>query len=500
MPKLREYTQQLAAPSNIPNRRIDPAQYEVGRSITNLGKSAYEVQAVEHQLKERKDLSNLEVATAEARRDLTTGLTEHVNSGGVLDDDANQKFDNNVGERLAKLQDGMQTSLGRERAAQVSGVLSAHFFETRDQQKILSEGALAKTNFLAATDINRNVLLADPMQLDSVLQLTEAALSDPNGQYAKIPATARVELLRHAQNDAAKSAAQGYIDIDPNLAKEFLMAGKMDRHLSADDKATLLAQADTHIRARELEDERLRKKQQEAIKEESHKVRDDMVTRMFAPTENSQPVTAREIASAKLTPEDREHVFHLLKNGDGAKDDPAVVNALFHRIHAAGDDPNRIRSDNELFPFVGRGLSIDGLTKLQKQLKDVRDPNNQSYNAARKSFLTGFRSQITKSTQFIADPKGDEQYYNFNTYVDQTLQRARDNGEDVFDYLTPNSPKYLGRPEVLKMFQRTPQQVIQEQAAALRAKPGTIDWPTAAQARQPGETAQQYLERMKKGK
>jgi len=160
----------------------------------------------------------------------------------------------------------------------------------------------------------------------------------------------------------------------------------------------------------------------------------------------------------------------------------------------------KITGDDGLFTYFGRGLDFPALAPAQRTRRSAR-PANQPLQDVEKKFMDGNSAKIDKSTLMASDPKGKEQVYKFQQYVAMRKQQKREAGESVFDLYDPRHKDYLGSPEVIGMFQRTPQEQMRDMSDRLRKQKSEIVWPGGApEARKEGETPEQYLQRMKGGK
>lgn len=497
MPKIREYQRQV---DNSGRLNVRPAQGSpVGAAIAGFGQTVGGIAEATQKRSERKDLSTLQVELARARSELTTQLKERVRTGEITQADMNEKFDADMLERVNALQEGMETRVGQQAAQQHGNELAISFRQATAESQAIAQGTLEKDNYLDAMDAHRNTLIEDPLQFNSVLSESTAILNDPNGQFSKIPAEKRRELLKQTRSELARSAVQGLIEnVDPEVARKQLNDGKFDAHLDADDKAVLIAKADTAIRGKEVELARLEAQKEKLAEKEREITKDKFVAAMNTPEGNT--LSVKEVLTSNLKAAEQEHFIALIKktNAGGAKANGATVQRLFDRIHLPPDDKRKIKSETELYPYFGRGLDFVALNHLRKELKDIRNPENISLNETRNNFLKAVKKQITKSTMFLTDPQGDAQYYSYWQYVLAKQKEARDNGEDPFELFDPRSKKFLGSQETLNMFARSPNQVMNEMAEGMRRPPGVIDWPKSPEeARMEGETAQQYLDRMR---
>jgi len=286
----------------------------------------------------------------------------------------------------------------------------------------------------------------------------------------------------------------------PEEAFAILESRRMDGFLSADGKKAGYAAVERATRAREAEAARLERQQKLLEEKEYERIGNEFFAKINSPNGNQLSVT-KDVVPSKLPWRTKEQFRHMMEIGDSAKADPAVVNELFRRIHLPDGDPRKITGDDGLFTYFGRGLDFPALSHLRKELGEVRDPANQPLRDVEKKFMDGNSAKIDKSTLMAADPKGKEQVYKFQQYVALRKKQKREAGEAVFDLYDPRHKDYLGSPEVIGMFQRTPQEQMRDMADRMQKQKSEIVWPGGApEARKEGETPEQYLQRMKGGK
>lgn len=503
MPKIIEYRNQSSGTAPfLPSQPVGPAGAP-GIAIIGAGQAISQAGSAFMARNERRDRSKLQVELAKARTDLTIARDTHVKEGTTLQDNFLEAFGNQVSERVRTIPDQMKSRTGRELATAAGGILTEEFRLSAFEAKAAGEGTFAKVNYLDALNANRNTLLQDPLQFDSILQETMVALGDSAGPFAMIPAKDFQQLVVQTRRELGISALKGHLRVSgPDFTENSLKAGKWDAHINAEDKAAMFGAVDVERRGRIVEDERLRKQKERVLKDTREQIKDGFVSKMV---ENK--LTARDILDSDLMAAEKEHFIAAIKakNEGRMNDNSGLVSALFDRIHLPNGHPDKIVSENTLYPHVGRGLGETGLQFLRKELKDVRDPANVSLNETRKNFFKSAKSQITKSNLFLADPQGDTQFFMYQQFVQLQMLETQEKGENVFELFDPRSKKYVGSPEILRMFQRTPQQIMEEQAEFIkrsRDKPPDIVWPGATSnktvERVEGESVQDYLKRIGK--
>ena len=95
-----------------------------------------------------------------------------------------------------------------------------------------------------------------------------------------------------------------------------------------------------------------------------------------------------------------------------------------------------IRSEDEMLPLIGNGLTTGNYMTLRGVLND---PLNED----KKNVLTGAKGMITGSSAFMADPDGDELYMKFTFALDDALEEGEKAGKSRRSMLNPSSKDYI---------------------------------------------------------
>lgn len=497
MPIIREYDQQLRAPNRPISQSADPGMAGAGfRGMAALGKGISDVGNAVFDIAEQHELTQLQVATAKARADLAEKMQRAKETGEAADPEYVKYATEAAEETAAQLADSLSTPKGTNAARVMGAQLAASIQTQAIHDNAAAIGEQARLNAIEMQNINRMTLTGSPQHFTAILGETRAHIDS----LTNIDANVRQRMLMEAQDGLATAAIQGVIRTrGPEEAKQILDDRYFDGFLSADSKRSLYAEADQALRAREAEAIRLEAHQKRLDEKEYQEIGKDFIAKMNSP--NGNQLSTKEILASKLPWQTKEHFIKALADGTGAKADPGTINELIRRVHLPDGDPRKITHDNQLLAYVGRGLDLKALNDVRKEFDEVRDPANQPMNDVRKAMLNSVKPQIAKSTMFAADPSGEEQFYKYQQYVALRVQQTRDAGENVFDLFDPRSVKYLGSKEIVKQFQRSPQEQMEDMAERMRRgnQKSEIDWPGGKPPeRQPGETPAQYLERLKK--
>lgn len=258
--------------------------------------------------------------------------------------------------------------------------------------------------------------------------------------------------------------------------------------LNWEQQFAIVHEAEQGVRANTVRDAQNIALAEAQRKQQQQKQMNDMFNRVGA-TDN--PLTVADIRTSDLDYQNKEHMLtaiNAVNRGEMATD-PAVFNDMFRRVHLPPGDPNRISSDDQLWPQVGKGLSVPDLTILRNELKGKNTPDGQALVELKKNFFQMAEQQISPSVLFGSkDATGAKNFYNFQQDAITEIAKS----DDPMELLNPKSSKYLGNK--IPLYQRTPQQQMQDYSQ--RMSGATAKAPaTAAAPRQPNESPADYLKR-----
>lgn len=344
---------------------------------------------------------------------------------------------------------------------------------------------------VSTIDSGRNTLLNDPTQFSDIWASTRDFINT-----LAIPGDDKAKLLMEAEDGLALSAVQGTIHLAPKLALEQLTSGHWDEHIDPDKKEQMTRAAQTAIDALEVDAANARKRAKDALKEAQQATADVFLERLYRP--GNDPLTVDEILQSNLNPTgemSQKTFIDLLRQEASGEEinrtNAYVYNDLFEQVQT-----DQITDEAELLAHVGRGISPADYQRLQKEIDRRKDPAEKATSEAEKAFFDQAKSQITRSTMFERDPRGDELYYFFQ----QAYWKAKANwvaaGRDPAELLNPSSSSYFGDPGHLGPYLRTPTDRLNDMSREMRGQNEPGRQPAQAKPRQPGETAEQYLKRI----
>jgi soluble lytic murein transglycosylase-like protein len=200
-----------------------------------------------------------------------------------------------------------------------------------------------------------------------------------------------------------------------------------------------------------------------------------------APTTLTELLTipnARE-AFSKLDGPGQRGIIGLLEHnakaatGEFVKSDPFTVQELHRRIWAEENSADKIRNAAQLAPYFGKVNRTD-IDWLTKQLETARSPEGNGFardanrvaTTAKQMMRAGIVGQMLAQTQ---PERLESAALAFQIDLDNKIDAYRKAGKDPRLLITPNTPDYVLKPEVVASYlQQTPAQAVAGAAQAVK--------------------------------
>lgn len=443
MPRITPINPSVSAQTQIGGRRATPQDFGAGTGLVAAGKTLSNISAALQESQQRQEVSDVQVRLAKLRADSTVEFDQLQREAVPGDTTVAEKFVEKIQNQVDALGENVSTGAGTRALSTGSATLMADITRAAFLMQADLAGKKAKQDFLTTLGANRNTLLTDPTQYPSVLDSTLAALKDPQGVYALMPAAARLKLATQARQDITQSAVQGWIRLNPEFALKQLQDGKFDGGLDANDKQTLLREAVIGIRGQSVEAARVLKAQVDALKAKQEAVKSDFAGRIYGTTDN--PLTVRDILDSPISAADKEHYVSLLRKEASPKKtdtDYSVMAALYDRISTGA-----LTDQRELDKHFGVDLAKEDLNFLRLALDRAKDPAKKREGVLQAGFLKAIKGQLTATNALFGtrDPKGDANYVRFLAVFLPEYDQLRQEGKTPAQLLDPDSKDYLGK-------------------------------------------------------
>jgi len=187
------------------------------------------------------------------------------------------------------------------------------------------------------------------------------------------------------------------------------------------------------------------------------------------------------------------------------KPDPASVvsrdttASLLTDMRRDDTDPKRITDLSPVYDAFQDGkLSRADFGFLKQEFTDMRTPEGERLGQMRGDFLRAVAPMVDKSNPLMGklDPDGRLQMYRMEQDISTKIAEYRKGGKSPYDLFNPAKPDFLGTPAALAPYQKSLDQSMRDVSARLRAGAGGGAGVSAAPARKPGESPDDYLKRI----
>lgn len=506
MAEIQEYLPQVAAPEAIGavNQNIELSG-AVGRSFERAGDDL-----TQGALFVQRRAAQRESAQVYAHiSDLTNDIGQQVQSGiqdGSLDQ---EKVLKNFDDANQKLSENLSTPQAQNYLTRLQSRFRGHLMRTMSVGMAQIASQEAQGQMLDARNKSGNAIFEDPA---SFKDQYEAGVEDIDQriQTGGLPEKMRQKATDELGQTFAKQAIRGWANLDTDKARALLngdptknQSPAFDNFLTPDQKFQLNKEIDSRDRANDIEDKREQRTIQDAQKAKAEKWSSDNFQKWTDNSLSIKDVTGA-VKNGTLTAEQGEKWVHLIneRQKDNDKPNHALFNNLSNRI-ADPSNPNPITKIEDVMPFVGKGITptqFASLTKLFNQTPEEKanaQGEKSLFDAAKKTIP--FKNMMTGQY----DVRGEEKLAQMHADYAQAKQKLRESGGNVSDLTNPNSKDYFGNN--LSKYQTSMSDQLQvmhqdrtDKALGLKPTNANPDGTPAKQARQPNESAADYLKRIGK--
>lgn len=506
MPRIKEYTNQVGGPQDLPLAQVTRQAYAsdfngagvgasmLGNAIERGANDLTQAYRLMEEAKARQEVTDAAVELSRFNASAAHELNNAKNSGAMDDESYTEQFMARISTNLDSVGQKFQTAQGRQAWERGSAATQAHYLVQAGEAQAQMAGVKKVAQFKDFVNFSANAAMANPFDHDRVQQSVSDVLHDPRGEFARIGADKVPELENIAKAQIAQSAAQGVIRMDPALGMELLTKGKYDSYLNPDAKHALITEArvgmagqEAEARRQEAEAERQRKKEQQATQDQ------------FVGKLASDSLTVPDILNSNLPPVgdgSKEHFINVLNAKNKVtqeapiKRDPGTFIDVLQGIR-----DGKITNEQEIeqkfmdSAHLGVGITWEDTKQLRQELKDLRTPEGEKLGAQVKSFTEAYAPQIDKSNPVMGkiDFRGKAKLYEFNSMVMDKVNEYKKEGKDPRVLMDPRSAEFLGSKETLDQYKTTMQDSIKEMSENMRrgatekpananTSPGVFQW------------------------
>lgn len=531
MPQIREFNNPItglepndrAVSSAVFRARHTEAEFayagqQIGGGIKDIG-AAYD------RIKTQQDISHGLATAADMQSNLTTAWDVTINNADPNDHSVAEKWrEENLNPALDAWQQGFSTEEGRQWAAAHAGALRQHFFEKTAADQSIMAGQASVSNLNQFKIGMSNTVTKDPTALNQALGTVDAAIeatiqSTP-GLDPRTTAELRGSLRDQWRKEIATSAVKSIALANPDEAMKRIAGGEYNQILDGTDQEALFGYAqELHRQA-----DRDAKAQVEMTRQQQG---DDFKAKvaalsasMFAPDGSLQ------------IPPNFHQALTVLSTHPGAVSDPGAIRALGDaaakavenantrtfqttdpqtwrdlagRIGAPPGSPNELTRTMVDREYANGNLSNTDYHFLHGAVESAKaDPAANKAMTQLNQALTRVKPLVDHSNLYSGklDQSGialyDDLHYDTFQKYNQLIAGGK-TPQQAVDILTdPRNPQ--GIQQNLSPYQTNNKAGL----AAIHARvsagggPTNVAAPNLTAARKPGETAEQYLQRVGK--
>jgi hypothetical protein len=232
MATIRPYDSKVSVDAPLPGRSPErlyatPDSFGGNEGLPTLAKGLDNAGDTLYQAAQQDETTAVSVDLAKKRAKWTAELQKRSASNAVDDPEFASKFSEEVQNDLTSSGTNLSTIGGQRAFQRGSAELTSTLLTNASVTAVHAAGARAVTAATETMNANIDTLTRDPTQLASILTDTDAALHDPNGAYATMPAEQRDKLGLMAKEQYAFATARAYIRQSPETALQAFNDGKL---------------------------------------------------------------------------------------------------------------------------------------------------------------------------------------------------------------------------------------------------------------------------------
>jgi hypothetical protein len=505
MPRIRPVELREGVAGPIDRRRLtgDDIDGGAGKMVSAIGQGVGAVGEVLGKREEQAELSDLHAKFAKTYADFSNQWQETLRTAKPGDKGIVENFMKGFDDHIGEMESDVSTAAGRNFFKAHSAQLRADFTEKTVQGQAHLAGVKAFQDVKQAGDSYAATVLNDPSSLPKVVKYNSEGL-DAAIQKHNLSSEQAEKIRNEQESDLYKSAARGWIKLNPQVAKQKLDGGEFDQKISGDVKTQLYGEIRVAESAAAAEAERVKKAEKEALEAQREATKNGFVEKL-----QKNELAAQEIVDSNLDAAGKEHYLNLLKvrQTERIKTDPKVFLDTLARIHLPANDPKRLDNEDDLVPLVGNGLTFENLQQFRAEIQGKKTQSGEDESRQKVQVLNIAKGFLTKTNDLTGfrDPIGDEQFARWQSFMLTEDAKLRKDGVSAYDRYNPDGKFYLGNS--VRQFIRSPQQQMQDMIRLnTPAKPAAPTTPTAGNApggaspknepRRPDESPADYLKRI----
>ncbi len=528
MPRIQGYERQFSVGGASPNRQASASDFggsgltELGHGIQSAGQDAAFAQRQLQIASTQRTLTDVHSALSMFRTEFFKQASEVERTADPADTRVGDRWllgetgegdPGSVKHVLDSYRTKIEDPAGQQAFDRGAADIIEHFSNRFVTFQARLAGEHAKQSYNLLVDNAQNDAERHPEATQFILRNVRAAIESPDGPYARLPTETRRTLLEDAERSTMEFMMRGRIRQHAGDALGMLQKGEGDSFLNAEKKVQLVNIAEREIHAQQVEANRLKAEAKQQLIELQHRTDQTLMAKYAAHVadpgnQNAPALSATDIANelragrldggvgrAMLNMIDSDSKEKTLKSDNQAYWD------LFYRVTRPWGHPDKLTSTEDIYKVAAqRKLTPANVKSLVNDFHNSRNEDGQKLIQDRAIALDTFKSSITHSNQLLGrlDQEGDINFGKFHKFMIDEEARAVKENRDPHDIYNERSEFYVGNR--LSQYRKTLRQsmdTVQKNLKEGLRKDQPSQQVDPGKARLPGETPQQYLERMK---
>jgi hypothetical protein len=507
MPQIKEYRMRSEVQGAVQTRRAYGEDIGFGKQLQQAGQAVEETGDQVQKRDEQAEVSELHAKLSELHANKSNQWRDDISKADPNDREIGQRFNESLNQDMEKVSEGIKTGAGRQFFTRQSASIKAHFTETTAVGQAELAGKAAIQNYTTALNNFSSSVMNDPSSLENRREANKAYLNTLVAT-GTIPREHAIKLEQDGDRQLAIASVRGWMDLDPEGTKKELANGKWRDFLGSEEEHQLDKEADISIHARETEESRRKALEKEALVEQQKATQNTFLEKMAAGKLSTKDVLKSNLEA--FGSGSKEQFINMIKdraeNGGKPKTDYTVFNDAFKRIHLPDGDPQKINDENMLNDLVvKRKITLEDARALRKEMQGDGTMAGKSTRALKDRIRKDAEAALVKTNALgMKDPEGEANMTRFTADFMETYDEQRKKGKSDKELLDPQSPDYLGK--LISKYQRSNEEIVRSMTKGFQTPvpspqgtPTPAATPDPAKARRPGESIQQYRDRMKSG-
>lgn len=496
MPRIDEPNFQSNVQGPVGQEKANAGDFGSGAAWEKFGESTTTAGALLQRRQQQIEVSDLNASLsglhAEAQKDWDQSLSTAKPGDQSFADDFMERLDN----KLSEAGENISTRVGQQYFNDAAAKMREHFAQRSNLGQANLASRHAVNNATQAHNQRSADLIQNPDSFDVQNGQEQDAL-DAMWASGSFRGNKDVyeKLKKDFSADLAVNAIRGWIEDDPNDAKDQLQNGEWNDILGGDGVHKMLGEANAGIRAQKIDGNNQRIADKLAEHDKWEKI-NQTVLESFV----NKNLTAKDVLALDLPTEGplgKNYWINKIEqqntNQGKMPRDHSIYTNVLHQILLPQDDPSRVKNAADIYKIVDHGIDANDASQLINVLNGRHTPDGEDEARMKKTLLDTTKKMFGEIDQFgvFKDPYAGLAYQGFESAFLDEYKKQKEKGVYFRDLLSQKSKSYLG--DMYQDYLRTPVQVQQDilnrrKGIAPQKKEGLTP-------RTPGESVDNYIKR-----